>query len=77
MSEAREISPGITVDKDVRFGKPVLKGTRVDVTLILGQLAAGATYDEIIDQYGVTRGGILAALNYAAGILGQETTHAR
>ncbi|HEU0075223.1 MAG TPA: DUF433 domain-containing protein [Dehalococcoidia bacterium] len=76
MSKVEEIAPGITVDKGVRFGKPVLKGTRVDVALVLGQLAAGATYDEIIEQYGVTKDGILAALNYAAEALGKETIRA-
>jgi len=76
MSKVEEIAPGITVDKGVRFGKPVLKGTRVDVALVLGQLAAGATYDEIIEQYDVTRDGILAALNYAAETLGRETIRA-
>jgi uncharacterized protein (DUF433 family) len=77
MSKVEEIAPGITVDKGVRFGKPVLKGTRVDVALVLGQLAAGATYDEIIEQYDVTRDGILAALNYAAEVLSKETIRAR
>jgi uncharacterized protein (DUF433 family) len=77
MSKQEEIAPGITIDKDVRFGKPVLKGTRIDVALILGQLAAGATYDEIIEQYEVSREGILAALNYAADVLGKETLRAR
>jgi uncharacterized protein (DUF433 family) len=77
MSKQEEIAPGITIDKDVRFGKPVLKGTRIDVALILGQLAAGATYDEIIEQYEVSKEGILAALNYAADVLGKETIRAR
>ncbi len=36
-----EIAPRITVDKDVRFGKPVIKGTCVPVDLILGKLAGG------------------------------------
>jgi uncharacterized protein (DUF433 family) len=76
MSQSEEIAPGITVDKDVRFGKPVLKGTRVDVALVLSQLAAGATYEEIIEQYEVTRDGILAALNYAAEAVGKETIRA-
>ena len=76
MTETVEIARGITVDKRVRFGKPVLKGTRIDVALVLGQLAAGVTYDELIDQYGVSHEGILDALNYAAEIVGQETVRA-
>jgi len=37
----KEIAPGITVDQSVRFGKPVLKGTRVPVDLVVGKLAGG------------------------------------
>ena len=35
----KEIVLGITVDREVRFGKPVIKGTRVPVDLVLGKLA--------------------------------------
>jgi len=31
-----DIAPRITIDKKVRFGKPVIKGTRVPVDLIIG-----------------------------------------
>ena len=33
-----EIAPGIMVDKNIRFGKPVIKGTRVPVELVLNEL---------------------------------------
>ena len=39
-----EIAPRITVDEKIRFGKPVIKGTRVPIDLILGKLAGGMTY---------------------------------
>jgi uncharacterized protein (DUF433 family) len=38
-----EIAPRITVDEKIRFGKPVVKGTRVSVDLVLGKLAGGMT----------------------------------
>ena len=38
-----EIAPRINVDEKVRFGKPVITGTRVPVDLILGKLAGGMT----------------------------------
>jgi uncharacterized protein (DUF433 family) len=76
MDSENEIAPGITVDSSVRFGKPVLKGTRIDVALVLGQLAAGATYEELIEQYDITHEGIVAALNYAAETVGKETIRA-
>jgi len=61
-----EIAPRITVDKYVRFGKPVIKGTRVPVDLILAKLAGGMTYEEAMAEYDIVREDILAALDYAA-----------
>ncbi len=61
-----EIAPRISIDDKVRFGKPVITGTRVPVDLILGKLAGGMTYEEVMTQYDLTRDDILAALDYAA-----------
>jgi uncharacterized protein (DUF433 family) len=76
MSTSIEISPGITVDADVHHGKPVIKGTRVPVSLVLGQLAAGVTYAELEDEFGVDFEGIKAALKYATDIVSSETVRA-
>ncbi|HHT9120132.1 MAG TPA: DUF433 domain-containing protein [Candidatus Hypogeohydataceae bacterium YC41] len=46
-----EIAPRISVDEKVCFGKPVIKGTRIPVDLILGKLAGGMSYEEIIKEY--------------------------
>ena len=67
-----EIAPGIVVDINICSGKPVIKGTRIAVEIIIGKLAGGMTYEEIIEEYGVTREDILAALNYAADTLSHE-----
>jgi len=67
-----EIAPRITVDEKVAFGKPVIKGTRVPVELVIGQLAGGMTYEEVMRQYDLTKEDILAALDYAAKTLAQE-----
>jgi len=67
-----EIAPRITIDEKVRFGKPVIKGTRVPVDLILGKLAGGMTYEEVMTEYDLTRDDILAALDYAARRLSDE-----
>ena len=67
-----EIAPRITADEKVRFGKPVVKGTRVPVDLILGKLAGGMTYEDVMVEYDLTREDILAALNYAAKSLAEE-----
>ena len=67
-----EIAPKISVDEKIRFGKPAITGTRVPVDLIIGKLAAGMTYEEVIVEYEITREDILAVLNYAANTLSSE-----
>ena len=67
-----EIAPRITIDERVRFGKPVIKGTRVPVDLILGKLAGGMTYEEIMKEYDITKEDILAVLDYAAKHIADE-----
>ncbi len=67
-----EIAPRISVDEKIRFGKPVISGTRIPVDLIIGKLAGGMTYKEIMDEYEITREDILAVLNYAAKALSCE-----
>ena len=73
---AREIAPGITVDPAVRFGRPVIKGTRVPIDVVLGQLAAGLTADAVAEEYGVTRDAVIAALRYAAERTASEEVRA-
>ncbi|HEX5761280.1 MAG TPA: DUF433 domain-containing protein [Thermoanaerobaculia bacterium] len=68
----REIAPRIVVDADVRGGRPVIKGTRVPVDILVGQVAAGLTADEVADEYGVAREDVLAALCYAAKVVANE-----
>jgi len=73
---AVEIAPRIVVDEKVRFGKPVIKGTRVPVELILGKLAGGMTMEEVIQEYELTREDLLAALSYASQLVAQEQVRA-
>ena len=46
-----EVFPGISMDPDVRFGKPCLTGTRIDVATIVGALAAGESADTLATDY--------------------------
>jgi uncharacterized protein (DUF433 family) len=51
---------------DVLRGKPRIKGTRIPVSLILGYLAAGNTFENIIEEYpDLTKEQIFACLDYA------------
>ena len=57
----------IIVDADILAGKPVIRGTRIAVELILELLAAGQSESEILANYpGLAREDILACLAYAS-----------
>ena len=57
----------IVCDKDIFSGKPIVKGTRISVDVILQAIASGMTIDEILKGYpSLTREGVLAALEFAA-----------
>jgi uncharacterized protein (DUF433 family) len=71
-----EIAPRIAIDEAIRSGRPAIKGTRVPVDVVLGQLAAGLTPQEVADEYGLERADVLAALAYAAKTLGNEEVRA-
>lgn len=57
----------IEINPEIRFGKPCIKGTRIAVGDILGWLASGMSYEEILEDFPLLkREHILAALSYAA-----------
>lgn len=62
----------ITVDPKVRFGKPVIDGTRVPVDMVVGKIAGGMTVEEVMDEYNLTKQQVMAALRYAAELVAQE-----
>ena len=70
------IAPRIVVDPAVRFGKPVIEGTRVPVELVLGKLAAGMAIEALMEDYALTRDDVLAALAYAAERIASEEIRA-
>jgi uncharacterized protein (DUF433 family) len=72
----KEIAPRIVVDETIHFGKPVIQGTRVPVEAIVGKLAGGMTQDEVIEEFGVTKEDVLAALAYAAKAVAGERIRA-
>jgi len=68
----KEIAPRIVVDPEIRAGKPVLKGTRVPVALVVAKLGSGMAIEEIMAEHELEREDVLAALKYAAHVLGLE-----
>ncbi len=63
-----EVFPGISMDPDVRFGKPCITGTRIDVATIVGAIAAGETVESIVREYALTAEQVRSALSYAAHV---------
>lgn len=64
----------IEVNPDVMLGKPVIRGTRIPVELVLRKLGEGATETDLLDAYPrLTQEDIRAALAYAADSLAHET----
>ena len=62
----------IAIDPAIRHGKPIIKGTRVPVEIVLGSLAGGMQIDEIAKEYDLEREDVLAALAYAARMIAGE-----
>ena len=58
----------IEVSPKVMMGKPVIRGTRIPVELILRKLGEGATQTDLLDAYPrLTKADLQAAIGYAAG----------
>jgi len=63
----------ITVDPLRMGGLPCIRGTRVTVSMVLGQLAAGVSIDELLEDYPyLQREDVLIALEYAAAIVNER-----
>ena len=67
-----ELYPGVISDPNILGGKPVIKGTRVPVSLVLGKLAGGMSIEEVMYEYYLNLERIRAALGYAAQRVAEE-----
>lgn len=65
----------IVVDPDIQGGRPVIKGTRVPVSRIVGAMSAGADFVELREDYGLIDDDIRAALAYAAKAIEETEIH--
>ena len=63
----QELLSRISINADVCFGKPCIRGHRILVSLILDFLASGETMEEILEDYPqLTREDVLACIAYGA-----------
>ena len=66
----------ITVDPRVMVGKPVVRGTRVPVSVILNLIAHGYSFDRIVEEYpNLTVEDVRAAVLYASQVLDRREVH--
>ncbi len=62
-----EVLKHVTINPDVCFGKPCIRGTRIWVSLILDMLADGSSIEELLANYPhIKRDDILACIGYGA-----------
>ena len=69
------VTDRIEINPRIMLGKPVIRGTRIPVELLLRKLSEGATETDLLDAYpGLTTEDIKAAVGYAADTLAHEET---
>jgi uncharacterized protein (DUF433 family) len=67
----------IVVNPQILVGKPVIKGTRISVELVIDLLARGYNAEQIVQQYDhLTAEDIQACLAYASDVLSSEKVYA-
>jgi uncharacterized protein (DUF433 family) len=65
----------IEINPKIMLGKPVIRGTRIPVELLLRKMSEGASEADLLDGYpGLTAADLKAALAYAADTLAHEET---
>jgi uncharacterized protein (DUF433 family) len=67
-----ESSPGVSVDPKMRFGKPVIRGTRVPVDTVVARVATGMEIKEVAEEYAITEADVYNALHNASIRLAEE-----
>jgi len=76
-TETETVTPNnrIEINPDIMLGKPVIKGTRIPIELIVRKLGEGASVEDLLDAYpNLKKEDIQAALIYAADTLANEMT---
>lgn len=62
----------IVVDSRICHGKPVIRGTRTPVAIVVGSLAGGMSFDDVAREYRITAEDIRAALAFASDLVERE-----
>jgi uncharacterized protein (DUF433 family) len=71
--EVKDMFDRITFDPKIMGGRPCIRGMRIPVSIILGQIAHGATFDEILDGYpDLEKEDIQQTIEYAAWLAKEQ-----
>jgi uncharacterized protein (DUF433 family) len=65
----------IVIDPKICHGKPVIRGTRTPVAIVVGSLAGGMSFEDVQREYDLTIEDIRAALKFAGELVEQEQHH--
>ena len=65
----------ITIDPAICHGKPIIRGTRTPVSIVVGSLAGGMSFQDVQQEYDLTMEDIRAALKFAGELVDQEHHH--
>jgi len=72
---AASMSNRIVIDPRICHGKPVIRGTRTSVAIVVGSLAGGMSFEDVQREYELTIEDIRAALKFAGELVEQEQRH--
>ena len=67
-----DLDDRIQIDPRVCHGRAIIRGTRVPITIVLGSLAGGMSYNEVQREYGIALDDIRAAIHYANALVAGE-----
>jgi uncharacterized protein (DUF433 family) len=71
-----ELAERIIVDPEIMVGKPIVRGTRISVAMIIGLLADGWTEDDVLRNHpNLRHEDIIACLNYAHDVIAGESIY--
>jgi uncharacterized protein (DUF433 family) len=65
----------IEINPHIRHGQPIIRGTRVPVARILGELSSGTASEQIEKDYGVSAEDVRAAIDFARELVEQQSFH--
>jgi uncharacterized protein (DUF433 family) len=65
----------IVLDPAICHGKPVMRGTRLPVTMVVSSLAGGMTFENVQREYDISADDIRAALRFVGELAEQESIH--